>query len=88
MSVLFHVVVGVFFTTAGQIPIVRVLWLYLVIALYSIIFLSAEYWGIEDPEEHKMMQALFIPAGFIIAADLIIDAISDTIAEIFNGTKS
>jgi hypothetical protein len=83
MSVLWMSSMVLFFTVVGQLPILRKYYFFLVVGLYIIIFTTSDYWGIQDPQHYRIMQATFIPMGYIVLTDLFIDSLKDIISEIF-----
>ena len=82
-SILFTSSMVLFLGVVAQLPIIRVWYLYILLAIYAIILTTAQFWGIEDPENYKILTILFIPMGFTIIGDMIVDGIKDIASEIF-----
>lgn len=83
MSVLWMSAMVTFFTVVGQLPIIRVYYFYIVCTLYLIIFTTSNHWGIQDPEAYRIMQFIYIPMGFVLYADILVDTIKSITKELF-----
>ena len=83
ISILFTSSMVLFGGFVAQIPYIRRWYLAIIVATYVIITYTAKYWGIQDPDVYVNLTYLFIPAGYVLLGDFVIDSLRELAEAIF-----